>query len=316
MQRLIFVDTINGNLTSDGTSTYTWDVRNRLAAITGPVPASFVYDATGRRARKTINGTVTDFLYDGVNSIQEVSGAGAASLLTGLGIDEYFARADTSEASALLTDALGSMVAQTDPSGAVQTQYTYEPFGQTSTTGAASSNPFQYTGRENDGPTGLYYYRARYYLPVLARFLSEDPLTCERRRAMNLYAYVANNPANLTDPSGLAPVGPEGCTYYDEICNKYRKGKGDLRDAYMCGAGQCCRDFGATGANTSCVRGCLIEQEQLCRAALPAGGIIGAATAASCRQGYHVNCYVRCGFYPWVNAPAVPPSCWGISTGF
>ena len=80
MQRLIFVDTINGNLTSDGTSTYTWDVRNRLAAITGPVPASFVYDATGRRARKTINGTVTDFLYDGVNSIQEVSGAGAASL--------------------------------------------------------------------------------------------------------------------------------------------------------------------------------------------------------------------------------------------
>jgi len=36
-----------------------------------------------------------------------------------------------------------------------------------------SSNPFQYTGRENDG-TGLYYYRAQYYAPKLHRFLSED----------------------------------------------------------------------------------------------------------------------------------------------
>ena len=120
---------LNGNLTSDGTNTYTWDARNRLASISGPVPASFVYDATGRRARKSINGTVTDFLYDGVNPIQEVSGAAAASLLTGLGIDESFARTDTIGTSILLTDALGSTVALTDPAGAVQTLYTYEPFG-------------------------------------------------------------------------------------------------------------------------------------------------------------------------------------------
>ena len=161
---------LNGNLTSDGTSTYTWDARNRLAAITGPVSATFVYDATGRRARKTITGTVT---YDGVNPIQEVSGAAAASILTGLGIDEYFVRADTSRARALLTDALGSTVALTDTSGTVQTQYIYEPFGQAITTGATNSNPFQYTGRENDG-TRLYFYRSRYYQPSLGRFLGED----------------------------------------------------------------------------------------------------------------------------------------------
>jgi YD repeat-containing protein len=142
----------NGNLTSDGTNTYAWDARNRLASITGPVPANFVYDATGRRARKTINGTVTDFLYDGVNPVQELSGAAVASLLTGRGIDEHFVRTDISGASALLTDALGSTVALTDPAGAVQTQYTYEPFGATSTTGAASANPFQYTGRGCPGP--------------------------------------------------------------------------------------------------------------------------------------------------------------------
>src|SRR5437899_7058243 len=183
---------LNGNLTGDGTSTYTWTARNQLAMITGPVPASFVYDGAGRRMRKAINGTITDVLYDGVNPIQEVSGAAAASLLTGLGIDEYFVRTDTSGASVLLTDALGSAVALTDPAGAVQTQYTYAPFGATLATGAATGNPIDYTGRENDG-TGLHYYRARYYHPGLQRFVSEDPIGFAAGDA-NLYAYVQNSP--------------------------------------------------------------------------------------------------------------------------
>ncbi len=192
---------LNGNLTSDGTSTYTWTARNQLAMISGPMPASFVYDGAGRRMRKTINGTITDVLYDGLNAIQEVSSATAAGLLTGLGIDEYFVRSDTSGVSVLLSDALGSTVALTDPAGAVQTQHTYEPFGATSTTGAASANPFQYTGRENDG-TGLYYYRARYYHPGLQRFVSQDPFTV-LGGDVNYYLYAANNPTNLGDPTGL-----------------------------------------------------------------------------------------------------------------
>src|SRR5439155_20570931 len=126
--------------------------------ITGPVPASFVYDGVGRRIRKTINGTITDFLYDGVNPIQEVSGAAATALLTGLGIDEYLVRGDASGSSVFLTDALGSTVALTDPERAVQTQYTYEPFGRTVTTGPESPNPLQYTVRKDHG-TELYYHR-------------------------------------------------------------------------------------------------------------------------------------------------------------
>jgi RHS repeat-associated protein len=193
---------LNGNLTGDGTSTYTWTARNQLATISGPVPASFVYDGVGRRMRKTVNTMITDFLYDGVNPIQEVSGALATSLLTGLGVDENFLRGEAGGASAFLTDALGSTVALTDPAGVVQTQYTYEPFGQATTTGAVSPNPFQYTGRENDA-TGLYYYRARYYHPGLRRFISEDPLEFDGGDA-NLYAYVFNRPTNYVDPLGTA----------------------------------------------------------------------------------------------------------------
>jgi RHS repeat-associated protein len=191
----------NGNLTSDGTNTYTWDARNQLTSISGSVTASFQYDAFGRRIRKTIGGGSTDYLYDGANIVQELSGATpVANLLTG-GIDQFFSRTDGTGTQTALTDSLGSTLALTDSSGTLTTQYTYDPFGKTTTSGAASSNASQYTGRENDG-TGLYYYRARYYSPALQRFVSEDPLGFAAGDT-NLYAYVANAPINWRDPLGL-----------------------------------------------------------------------------------------------------------------
>jgi RHS repeat-associated protein len=159
--------------------------------------ASFVYDPLGRRVSKTIGGSTTSYLYDGPNPVQE----GSANLLTGLGIDEYLMRTDSAGARSLLTDALGSTEALTDATGTVQTEYTYEPFGKTTVTGASSTNSFQYTGRESDG-TGLYYYRSRYYSPMMQRFVSEDPISF-LGGDVNIYTYVSNNPINFTDPYGL-----------------------------------------------------------------------------------------------------------------
>ncbi len=64
----------NGNLTSDAVNTYTWDARNQLATIGGGATASFQYDPFGRRIGKTIGGVSTQFLYEGVNVVQEVAG--------------------------------------------------------------------------------------------------------------------------------------------------------------------------------------------------------------------------------------------------
>ena len=102
--------------------------------------------------------------------------------------------------------------------------YTYDSFGTTSSTDPTFPNPFHYTGREHDGPTGLYFYRSRYYAPSILRFLSEDPfnlgnvdlLRRENRRlggeirlrrqlqpqGLNGYDYVQNNPARFRDPLG------------------------------------------------------------------------------------------------------------------
>jgi RHS repeat-associated protein len=87
-----------------------------------------------------------------------------------------------------------------DSTGTLQTQYTYEPFGYATTSGAASTSSYKYTGREDDG-TGLYYYRARYYHPRLQRFISEDPIGLIG--GINRYAYVGNLPTMRTDPTGL-----------------------------------------------------------------------------------------------------------------
>jgi YD repeat-containing protein len=139
----------NGNLTSDGVRSYTWDARDQLASLTGPVNASFAYDGMGRRRAKTVAGTTTQFLYDGLNPVQELSGGSpVANLLTGLGIDEYFARTDAAGVREFLTDALGSTVALVDGSGSVQTEYAYEPFGGATTSGSATTNAHGFTGRE------------------------------------------------------------------------------------------------------------------------------------------------------------------------
>jgi len=193
----------NGNLTNDPTTTYTWDARNRLLALAGPTIASFQYDPLGRRVQKTVNATTTRVQYDRLNALVEVpdTGAAAAPILAGLTIDEYLIRTDGTGVRALLGDALGSTLAEVDSAGAVVTAYSYEPFGQSEVAGPTSSNPFQYTGRENDG-TGLYYYRARYYSPRLSRFLSEDPMGRQSVRT-NAYTYVGNSPLSFIDPLGL-----------------------------------------------------------------------------------------------------------------
>jgi RHS repeat-associated protein len=66
-----------------------------------------------------------------------------------------------------------------------------------------------FTGREYDSETGLYYYRARYDDVLVGRFTQEDPLRVGG--GTNLYAYAANNVANLVDPTGLSPVSFGNC---------------------------------------------------------------------------------------------------------
>jgi len=79
--------------------------------------------------------------------------------------------------------------------------YGYDSFGKQTSSSGSLTNPFQYTAREFDPETSLYYNRARYFDPVAGRFLSEDPTGFEG--GVNEYAYALNSPVSYFDPFGL-----------------------------------------------------------------------------------------------------------------
>ena len=251
----------NGNLTSDGSRTYTWDSRNRLRTVAGSATASFAYDAFGRRSSATVSGATTSFLYDGANIAQELAGTSVkATILGGLGLDEIFRRTDASGPRTFLTDAQGSALALTDDAGVTRTQYAYTPYGATTATGDVSSNPFQYTGRENDG-TGLYYYRARYYSPLFGRFISEDPTGFAG--GTNIYIYALSSPLNYIDPLGLVSireilgqigaVGPVDASTANDLANQA------LRDAQKSGLDGL--HNGPADAYRHCLWSCMMAQK-------------------------------------------------------
>ncbi len=195
----------NGNMltrtNSSGTTNYAWDFENRLTSVTPPggTSVTFKYDPQGRRIQKS--GSV--YLYDGANLIQESDSSGSlvARYIQGLSVDQPLAAYRGSASEFYETDGLGSISSLTTTSGTVNQSYVFDSFGNTSSTTGTFTQPFRFTGREFDGETGLYYYRARYYDPIVGRFMSEDPIGFDGG-STNFYSYVLNNPIRFKDPSG------------------------------------------------------------------------------------------------------------------
>lgn len=115
-------------------------------------------------------------------------------------------------------DHLGSAPLLTDASGVFE-RTTFTPFGEIDTrTGSRGAGlpTHAYTDHEYDPESGLYYMRARYYDPVVGRFLSPDPALNDGGESfnrianfpahLNAYSYVNNRPTVAVDPTGRAPA--------------------------------------------------------------------------------------------------------------
>ena len=201
----------NGDLTKDGSLKLAWNQRGQVSSATvGTTTYSYAYDAFGRRVATTVAGATTGAVYGLPNKVVDTTaGSPSATLLSGKATNDWVARTDSSGTNAYATAPNGSVIGLVNPSGALATTYTYDPFGATSPSGAASANAQQWIGASAD-PTGLYYDNARYYLPALERFASPDPLTAGQYQT-NAYTYAGNDPVDAVDTSGLQ----QGNTYKD-----------------------------------------------------------------------------------------------------
>ena len=194
----------NGNLTFDGTRTFTYDRENRLLSASAPTAVTLAYDPTGRLNRTTAGSMVTGFLYDGMRLLAEYDGSG--SLLRRYvhsdGGDEpivWYEGSGTANRQWLHQDPQGSVVAWSDASGSVTSSqiYAYGPYGEP---GSWTGSRFRYTGQIMIPEAQLYSYKARVYDPMTGRFLQTDPIGY--KDDLDWYVYVGADPVNHIDPSG------------------------------------------------------------------------------------------------------------------
>lgn len=106
-------------------------------------------------------------------------------------------------------DISGSPLVATDATGELLWKENYKPYGDKLNQSApSSSNKIGYHGKAHDDSTGLSYMGARYYDPVIGRFLSVDPqdVQLSNIHSFNRYAYTNNNPYRFVDPDGREAV--------------------------------------------------------------------------------------------------------------
>jgi len=103
----------------------------------------------------------------------------------------------------------GDIVAIYNQSGTKVVTYTYDAWGNVTTsgiqsTGIGAKNPIRYRGYYYDSETGYYYVSSRYYDPEIGRWINADGYISTGNGVLekNMFAYCLNNPVNMVDPSG------------------------------------------------------------------------------------------------------------------
>ncbi len=205
-----------------------YNALNQLTqTLTKNYKVSFTYDAEGLRTSKTVNGKKTVFVWDGDQLVLELSESGKVQKRYVRGNDLVYADKGTgTEKQFYVTDSHGNVVQLTDENGKVTKTYEYDSFGNEVKPDSKDDNPFRYCGEYYDKETEEIYLRARYYQPVVGRFLTRDTYMGEEDDvlSLHLYAYCGYDGVNMVDSSGHIPT-PMEAAYMCE--NVYRQ-KGSL----------------------------------------------------------------------------------------
>ncbi len=212
--QLLSYDDIGNPLNFRDGISMTWKNGRQLATLTnGQTSASYDYNESGIRNKKTVNGITTTYQLDGSKIVSENRNGtvqsyfydenGSVLGITYGGENYYFRKNFRNDVLAIL-----------NASGEVVVEYSYDPWGNIlAVTGSLAStlgadNPFRYRGYYYDTESCFYYLNSRYYDAKVCRYLNADSVIAGvggSVQGYNLFAYSFNNPVNMSDSSGQWP---------------------------------------------------------------------------------------------------------------
>ncbi len=215
-----------GNVTTLGDMTFVYDYNDQPVHVSGKASGTYQYDGHGKRVKSVVDGKTIYNVYDSAGRlihIDNVTDSEKTDYIFAGGMT--IARVKNGVTTYLHNDQLGSPLRGTSSDGSVTFTELYTPFGIPYYGSDLNKDQAGFTGHIRDGATDLNYMQARYYDPVIGRFLSVDPVdfvsSGYNPGMFNRYAYTMNDPINLIDPDGRACTKTTG----SNLCNRNYKTK-------------------------------------------------------------------------------------------
>ena len=187
----------SGNMTNDGSHSYTFDAENRLATGAG---VTYTYDGDDWRTKKSSGQLEWHDTTDDGNLLDEFDSSG------NLQAEFYYigSMLFASRSFYYFGDNVNSIRIMTDTTGVVKQETDYYAFGGELDVIANSGSNRKFTSKKRDSETGLDYSHHRAYNSTLGRWNTTDPVNADSQKpqTLNAYGYVRNNPVNHKDMSG------------------------------------------------------------------------------------------------------------------
>ena len=199
-----------GNPLTIGSKELSWLGRQLMQVADENNTVSYAYNGDGQRVSKTVNGTTTEFIYNGDILAGQKTGNDILVFMYDNNGDAFGFIYNGTEYY-YIKNAQNDVTAIASADGTVIANYYYDSWGKlteiTGDTEIAELNPIRYRSYYYDSETEWYYLNTRYYSPELCRFISSDGYvqTGQSLLDKNMFAYCLNDPTNLFDETGECP---------------------------------------------------------------------------------------------------------------
>ena len=216
-----------------GSRELSWRDRQLTQVADGENEISYAYNGDGQRVSKTVNGTTTEYFYNGELLAGQKTGDSILVFMYDNNGD-IFGFIDGGTEYYYVKNAQNDVTAIASADGTIIANYYYDSWGQiteiTGDTAIAELNPIRYRSYYYDSETEWYFLNTRYYSPELCRFINADGYvqTGQGMLDKNMFAYCLNNPVNLLDQTGefawaVALIVIAACTIIGGVVGGLRK---------------------------------------------------------------------------------------------